>query len=47
MSKYQEYREMMWKSMFKYINKTNPMEMSKMLEKSMKECGLWMEVEEE
>ena len=47
MSKYQQYRELMWRFMFDYINKTNPSEMSTMLEISMKECGLWKEVDEE
>ena len=47
MSKYQQYREMMWSFIFEYINKTNPLEMSAMLETSMKECGLWKEVDEE
>ena len=47
MSKYEQYKEMMFRLMFDYINKTNPLEMSAMLEKSMKEVGLWKEVDEE
>tara|TARA_R100000781_G_scaffold101897_1_gene65431 strand:+ start:13565 stop:13729 length:165 start_codon:yes stop_codon:yes gene_type:complete len=39
-SKYEKYREIMWRSMFKHINNNNPSELREMMEQAKEKAGL-------